>query len=187
MPCLTPHTVLRVEASHVTAASYRPKPVMCLPQKFLSAYEAERYVKSLYPLAVSQVPSLAIELAHHHTQGQVESTRDNDLQVGSSAWMEQHDNVEKLNLQAHHNTRMHADEFVMEALLSYSKLSVLVHQLLVAEASLNSTSLSSMSYTRGIDIPLCCRTDLDGQGAAPSWGPLVQRSGQRDSLSAAVS
>ena len=48
--------------------------------------------------------------------------------------MEQHDNIEKLNLQAHQNTRAHAEEFVLEALLSHSKLLVLVHQLLVAEA-----------------------------------------------------
>jgi hypothetical protein len=47
--------------------------------------------------------------------------------------MEQHDWVEKLNLQAHHNAQTHSDEFVMESLVSFDKMSVLVHELLAIE------------------------------------------------------
>jgi len=55
------------------------------------------------------------------------------LQVGTPAWLEQHEAVEALNLQAHLNAQAHADEFVKEALVSLDKLGVLVHELLVAE------------------------------------------------------
>ncbi|KAK9815647.1 hypothetical protein WJX72_007380 [[Myrmecia] bisecta] len=54
-------------------------------------------------------------------------------EVGSSRWVEQHEWVEKLNLQAHHNAQTHSDEFVMEGLVSHDKLTVLVQELLVFE------------------------------------------------------
>ncbi|KAK9825800.1 hypothetical protein WJX74_008414 [Apatococcus lobatus] len=54
-------------------------------------------------------------------------------QVGSREWVEQHDAIERLNLQAHHNAQSHSDEFVMEALVSHDKLGVLVQDLLAYE------------------------------------------------------
>lgn len=54
-------------------------------------------------------------------------------QVGTPAWLEQHDAVEQLNLQAHLNAQAHADEFVKEACVSLDRLGVLVHELLLAE------------------------------------------------------
>ncbi|CAM6128225.1 unnamed protein product [Calypogeia fissa] len=54
-------------------------------------------------------------------------------QVGSRQWMKQHENLGKLNLQAHYNTMAHCDEFVVAALISHDKMEVLVHELLVIE------------------------------------------------------
>jgi len=55
-------------------------------------------------------------------------------EVGSVKWMRQHEYIEKLNLQAHHNAMLHSDEFVMETLVSLDKIPVLVHELLCIEA-----------------------------------------------------
>jgi zinc finger MYND domain-containing protein 10 len=54
-------------------------------------------------------------------------------QIGSDQWMEQQGWVEKLNLQSHHNAQCHADEFVKDFLVSYDKITVLVHELLLME------------------------------------------------------
>lgn len=54
-------------------------------------------------------------------------------QVGTQAWLDQHDCLEKLNLQAHFNAQSHADEFVKEALVSLDRVTVLVQDLLVTE------------------------------------------------------
>ncbi|KAG0581611.1 hypothetical protein KC19_4G265500 [Ceratodon purpureus] len=54
-------------------------------------------------------------------------------QVGSRKWLAQHANLEKLNLQAHYNTMVHCDEFVMLALTSHDKLGLLIQELLVIE------------------------------------------------------
>lgn len=53
--------------------------------------------------------------------------------MGSAAWLDQHDWVEKLNLQAHLNAQSHSDEFVKEALVCLDKVTVLVQDLLLAE------------------------------------------------------
>lgn len=55
-------------------------------------------------------------------------------QVGSSAWLEQHRKIEKLNIQAHQNAMTNSDEYVMEAVLTFNKLETLIHDLLVIEA-----------------------------------------------------
>ena len=76
------------------------------------------------------------------------------MQVGSSTWLQQHDWIDKLNMQvhaaqqigldlgltltlnvgqAHHNAQTHSDEFVLELLVSLGKLDTLVHNLLVIE------------------------------------------------------
>lgn len=53
--------------------------------------------------------------------------------VGTSAWLEQQGWIEKLNVQSHHNARAHADEFVKDLLVSYDKVTTLVHELLLME------------------------------------------------------
>lgn len=55
------------------------------------------------------------------------------LQFGAPAWLDQHDAVDQLNLQAHLNAQAHADEFVKEALVLHDKLGLLVRELLAAE------------------------------------------------------
>lgn len=73
----------------------------------LSIFEAEGYVNSLEPLDVKE--------------------------VGSDKWMQQHDYLEKLNIQAHHNALSKHDEFVVDCINTNDKLKVLVHELLVVE------------------------------------------------------
>merc|ERR1711959_316373 len=73
----------------------------------LDVYEAERLVESLEP------------------------TTPND--VGSASWLEQHRALDRLNVQAHHNVVSQTDEFVVEALISFDKLPVLVHELILIE------------------------------------------------------
>ncbi len=54
--------------------------------------------------------------------------------VGSSTWMQQHERIEKLNLQCHQSAMAQSDEFVLEAILTFNKLDTLVHDLLIIEA-----------------------------------------------------
>jgi hypothetical protein len=64
----------------------------------------------------------------------VECLREHDIeQVGTSKWLEQQEWVQKLNVQSHHNATSHADEFVKDFLVSYDKVNVLIHELLVME------------------------------------------------------
>ncbi|MEW5307426.1 MAG: hypothetical protein WDW36_009824 [Sanguina aurantia] len=77
-------------------------------QGLLNAHEAERLIDQLQPISIEE--------------------------VGSSRWHTQHDAIEKLNLQAHCNAQSHSDEFVVEGLVSFDKMSVLVKELLVIEA-----------------------------------------------------
>ena len=55
-------------------------------------------------------------------------------QVGSEAWLLQHEVLEKLNMQAHHCAKSNTDDFVLEALVTFDKLSIVVHELIVIEA-----------------------------------------------------
>ena len=48
--------------------------------------------------------------------------------------MKQHEDLEKLNLQSHHNAVSNSDEFVMENVITHDKLTTLVHELLAVEA-----------------------------------------------------
>jgi hypothetical protein len=65
----------------------------------------------------------------------VESLRKFSVEeVGNSAWMEQHTRIEKLNIQAHQSAMTNSEEFVLEAILTFDKLDVLIHDLLVIEA-----------------------------------------------------
>ena len=56
-------------------------------------------------------------------------------QYGGPQFLEQHDWITQLNLQAHHNAAAQSDEFVMEALVSRDKVDTLIHGLLAAEVS----------------------------------------------------
>lgn len=53
--------------------------------------------------------------------------------IGTSAWIQQHCNIDKLNVQAHQSVLNQTDEFVVEALMSFDKLPVLVHELVLIE------------------------------------------------------
>mmetsp|Transcript_3815 Transcript_3815/g.5931 ORF Transcript_3815/g.5931 Transcript_3815/m.5931 type:complete len:451 (-) Transcript_3815:188-1540(-) len=65
----------------------------------------------------------------------VEGIRKFDLEeVGSSAWMRQHEVLEKLNLQAHQSAMTRSDEYILESVLTFGKLEVLIYDLLVIEA-----------------------------------------------------
>eukprot|EP00605_Chrysophyceae_sp_TOSAG23-4_P000190 GSChrysophyteH1.ASY1.ANO1.226.1 assembled CDS len=65
----------------------------------------------------------------------VEELRCFDIeQVGNSEWMEQHRRIEKLNVQAHQSAAANNEEFVLEAILTFEKMDVLIHDLLVIEA-----------------------------------------------------
>eukprot|EP00003_Mantamonas_plastica_P012728 TRINITY_DN2269_c2_g1_i1.p1 TRINITY_DN2269_c2_g1~~TRINITY_DN2269_c2_g1_i1.p1 ORF type:complete len:332 (+),score=91.61 TRINITY_DN2269_c2_g1_i1:39-998(+) len=64
----------------------------------------------------------------------VSSLKEMDVkEIGGKGWMKQHDALQKLNFQAHHNAMSGHDEYVKEALISYDKMKVLVHELLAIE------------------------------------------------------
>jgi len=73
----------------------------------LDVYEAERLVEALAP---------------------------NDPKtIGTMPWIEQHCNLDRLNVQAHYCVANQTDEFVVEALMSFDKLPLLVHELILIE------------------------------------------------------
>jgi len=72
----------------------------------------------------------ALQAAHSLTQTPTSTC----AQYGSPKFLEQHDWIVQLNVQAHQNAVAHSDEFVMEALVSRGKVDALIHNLLVAEA-----------------------------------------------------
>jgi zinc finger MYND domain-containing protein 10 len=76
-------------------------------KNLLTAPEAERIVDSLQKFSLEQ--------------------------IGCSQWLEQQDQVQRLNVQSHHNAMEHADEFVKDLLVSYDKVTTLVHELLLME------------------------------------------------------
>jgi zinc finger MYND domain-containing protein 10 len=65
----------------------------------------------------------------------VEGLRKFDIEeVGSSEYLKQHEVLEKLNVQAHQSVMTNSDEYVLEAMLTFEKLDVLIHDLIVIEA-----------------------------------------------------
>uniref|UniRef100_A0A665STZ7 Zinc finger, MYND-type containing 10 n=2 Tax=Echeneis naucrates TaxID=173247 RepID=A0A665STZ7_ECHNA len=54
-------------------------------------------------------------------------------EVGSNRWLRQHENIEKLNMQAILNASVLHDEFVKEFLVSCGKVSLLVHEMILIE------------------------------------------------------
>merc|ERR1711977_650583 len=53
--------------------------------------------------------------------------------VGTMKWIEQHCTIDRLNVQAHHSVANQTDEFVVEALMTFDKLPLLVHELILME------------------------------------------------------
>ncbi|TPX40706.1 hypothetical protein SeLEV6574_g06465 [Synchytrium endobioticum] len=53
------------------------------------------------------------------------------LDVGSSPWIRQHQDLERLNIQAHYNVLNQNEEFITEALITFDKIPTLIHELLV--------------------------------------------------------
>eukprot|EP00742_Colponemidia_sp_Colp-10_P004995 GILJ01005336.1.p1 GENE.GILJ01005336.1~~GILJ01005336.1.p1 ORF type:complete len:492 (+),score=87.18 GILJ01005336.1:40-1515(+) len=99
----------------------------------ITPYEAEHLVKSLTPLTV----------------------RD----VGGSKWIRQHENLDKLNIQAHRNAISRSDEYVMDSFVVMNQLPTLIHDLLLTEVwkeyvfPLVKSHLATMSSLRGY-LPL---------------------------------
>lgn len=56
------------------------------------------------------------------------------MDIGSEEWMKQHEQLEKLNIQAHQNALSKHDEYVYEAFISFNKIPLLIHDLLITEA-----------------------------------------------------
>jgi zinc finger MYND domain-containing protein 10 len=54
-------------------------------------------------------------------------------EIGSSEWMQQHEKLEKLNLQAHQSALTHSDEFILESFLTFSKIEFLINDLILIE------------------------------------------------------
>ncbi|XP_054473541.1 zinc finger MYND domain-containing protein 10 [Anoplopoma fimbria] len=54
-------------------------------------------------------------------------------EVGSERWFRQHAHIEKLNMQAILNASAMHDEFVKELLVSYGKIPILVHEMILVE------------------------------------------------------
>ena len=77
----------------------------------ISAFDCERLVESLQPIDITK--------------------------VGTAEWKAQREILEKLNIQTHHNINCKKDEFVYEALHSFEKLPVIVHELLVIEVCMH--------------------------------------------------
>lgn len=69
----------------------------------------------------------------------------------------------KLNLQAHQSAMARSDEYVLEALLTFDKLGVVVHELLAIEAwkevGATSNCSQNMAFNRPhySGQPFCCR------------------------------
>jgi len=55
-------------------------------------------------------------------------------EVGSPAYIKQHEVVSKLNLQAHHSVAVKGDNFVTDSLVTFEQVQTLIHELLLAEA-----------------------------------------------------
>ncbi|CAM9177148.1 unnamed protein product, partial [Hapterophycus canaliculatus] len=84
-----------------------------------------------YAGAANAAPVLYVEEAEHYVEGLREFSLE---EIGSNSWFEQHRRLAKLNLQAHQSAMARSDEYVLEALLTFEKLGVVVHELLAIEA-----------------------------------------------------
>jgi zinc finger MYND domain-containing protein 10 len=55
-------------------------------------------------------------------------------EVGTSAWLIQHEAMERLNMQAHQSAASNCDEYVLEAIMTFGKVDVLINDLITIEA-----------------------------------------------------
>jgi hypothetical protein len=98
----------------------------------LTPYEAEEFVKALRPFGISDVGS--------ERYANIISTSLSIIYLdilswlsGMYSWMKQHEQLEQLNIQAHHSALTKHDEFVVEYLISYEKVPVLIQNLIIIE------------------------------------------------------
>lgn len=82
----------------------------------------------------SRTPPVPVPSIRHPRWLKVRITRSCRLKYVTCSWFEQHRRLAKLNLQAHQSAMARSDEYVLEALLTFDKLSVVVHELLAIEA-----------------------------------------------------
>lgn len=54
-------------------------------------------------------------------------------ELGNTKWQVGHEDIEKLNMQAILNASLNTDEFIKELFISYEKIPVLIHELVVSE------------------------------------------------------
>jgi len=74
---------------------------------FLTPYEAEHLISSIHDIDIKE--------------------------YGSKEWFRQHENIDRLNIQAHKNALGGTDEFVMDTFVTLDKITTLVMELLSAE------------------------------------------------------
>ena len=96
-------------------------------------------IKDRPTMAIGEQPTGAggvpVLFSPWEAEQRVEALQEFDVEaVGSGVWMKQHESLEQLNLQAHQSAQVAGDEFVVEALITFDRLRVLVHELLVIEA-----------------------------------------------------
>ena len=54
-------------------------------------------------------------------------------EFASKQWLSQHENLDRLNIQAHKNAMMGTDEFIMENFVTLDKINSLVYDLIMSE------------------------------------------------------
>ncbi|CAM9623799.1 unnamed protein product [Choristocarpus tenellus] len=111
----------------MTAAAEAPKSEWSLPVRPSLAIEDENE----YTSAAHVAPVLSVDEAERFVEGLRKFPLE---EIGSSRWFDQHQRLVKLNLQAHQSAMARSDEYVLEALLTFDKLGVLMHEILAIEA-----------------------------------------------------
>ncbi len=74
---------------------------------FLTSYEAEYLIEALKPVDIKE--------------------------YASRQWYNQHETLDRLNIQAHKNAQMSTDEFVMDTFVVKDKIEILIYDLLTCE------------------------------------------------------
>ena len=75
---------------------------------FLSPYEAEHLINEIHEIDIKE--------------------------YGSKQWFNQHETIDRLNIQAHKNALGGTDEFVMDNFVTLDKMTALVNELLTSES-----------------------------------------------------
>lgn len=82
------------------------------------------------------------------------NVNDNERNWYAHSWFDQHRRLAKLNLQAHQSAMARSDEYVLEALLTFDKLGVVVHELLAIEAWKEVGVSQNRTFTRLLTHPV---------------------------------